>query len=208
MYKNINNNLKMVHILKKRLITIVSLIILVSVSFSGCILLEDSDPDVKFYYYIKVINSDSLPIKLFVPAPESDKITKDISVKNGNAKIEIIIINNTKFLQIESNSSRVIISSSFKEFESVEISKLSSNNIFCNISGNLSLILESIEVLIYEGSDPHYLYYSYSIYNEYLVKSFPQKDNWDSQLNDEYSLNINNGWNSFNISEIEGYRID
>ena len=113
-----------------------------------------------------------------------------------------------KFLQIESKSPLIIISSSFKEFESLEESNLSSNKIFCNISGNISIIIESIEILIYKGSDPHYIFYSHSIYNDSLEKELPTKNNCKTQLSDEYSLELYQEWNSYRIKMIENYRID
>ncbi len=196
--------------MKKELLIIISIMVLFTISFSGCFLSEeeDTDPDVEFYYYIKVLNKDGMPYKLSVPVPESNKITKDISVKSGSAMIEVALINNTEFLQIESTSSLIIISSSFKEFEYCKNPQLSSNEILCNISGNISIIIESIKIYVYEGTDPHYLYYSYSIYNDSLNKELSRKNNWKSHLPDEYSLEIYQGWNLYNISRIEGYRID
>ncbi len=175
------------------------LIVLLWSMTAGCFQRSPSDHKHEFYYYVEIFANGSRLYELNIPIPESEEIIDDITVNEGSATISLQKIGDTKYLNIKGSSS-VVISSYFSEISSYRNNSISDNEIYCSISGDISIIIGSLLLVEMEHLGLWHYYYSY-ICNMSLDINLPNNQTWKDHLPPEYSVTLSQGWDVYPIRE-------
>lgn len=175
---------------EKTIIVLTSIIIII-VATTGCVI-DDTDPLIKHYFYIKIANPDAKSFVVIAPLTKSVIITENLAITTGNGSLEI---NENRTVEIKSSSPNILISATFNEYESLELINLISSTIFCNSTGNISIIIQSKEKYEYKERDS--VFRSDSIINRTV--SYPVKNdlNWNTPLSNDFLVPLTNGWSDY-----------